>query len=321
MKVSVQLFASCRVGEAPAGVLERTMQLTQLADELGFDVVWFAEHHATPWNLCTDPLTLAAYAAGVTQTISIGTAVSNLTVQHPVAVAERAALVAHLSGRQLQLGVGRGFASADLVLFGVPNDEVAQVFDRNLDQFRVHAAQLLPDGQPLWLATTGNPATLRFAAEHGWGLLLAGSSGRLAEMGAQSRLLWQERHEGPQPMAVFRAIHVADSVDQAQAQMLPYVTWYRDQAKALQPEQPVRPLDEVIAGFCVFGPPQVCIEQLTSLAQVAGATEVVCVFGLGAAPLELTRASMRRFASEVMPSLAALDTSDASRAVPMGAMK
>ncbi len=207
MKVSVQLFASCRAGDAPGGALERTIQLTQLADELGFDAVWFAEHHATPWNLCTDPLTLAAYAAAMTRRIGIGTAVSNLTVQHPLAVAERAALVAHLSGGQLQLGVGRGFAAADLALFGVPADDAAQVFDRNLDQFRVHADQLLPAGQPLWLATTGNPATLRFAAEHGWGLLLAGSSGRLAEIGAQSQLLWQERRGGPQPMAVFRAVH------------------------------------------------------------------------------------------------------------------
>ena len=321
MRVSVQLFASCRDGEAPAGVVERTMEFTRLVDELAFDAVWFAEHHATPWNLCTDPLTLAAYAAGVTRSISVGTAVSNLTIQHPVAVAERAALVAHLSGGRLQLGVGRGFAAGDLALFGVPKDAAAQVFDRNLDLFRMFVARLLPEGQALWLATTGNPDTLQFAAEHGWGLLLAGSSGRLTEIGGQIRPLWRARHDGPQPMAVFRAVHVADSIEQARAQMLPYVTWYRDQAAALQPDQPVRPVEEVLAGFCVFGPPEVCLQELTSLARASGATEVVCVFGLGGAPLTMTRESIRRFAAEVMPQLAAVDAAESSHAVPMGATK
>ncbi|MFC8943496.1 hypothetical protein ACFT1B_36010, partial [Streptomyces griseoincarnatus] len=157
---------------------------------------------------------------------------------------------------------------------------------------------------------------LQFAADHGWGLLLAGSGGRLTDIGSQSRLLWQAQHAGQQPIAVFRAVHVADTVEQARAEMLPYVTWYRDQAAALQPEQPVRPVDEVLAGFCVFGPPEVCLQELTSLAQTAGATAVVGVFGLGAAPLEMTRQSMRRFAAEVKPLLAEVDTV----AAPMGAI-
>jgi alkanesulfonate monooxygenase SsuD/methylene tetrahydromethanopterin reductase-like flavin-dependent oxidoreductase (luciferase family) len=317
MKVSVQLFASCQDGEAPAGIIEETLELTRLADELGFATIWFAEHHGTPWNLCTDPLTLAAYAAGVTRSIGLGTAVSNLTVQHPLAVAERGALVAHLSGGRLQLGVGRGFVSGDLALFGVSQDTASQVFDHNLGLFGAHAARLIPAGQGLWLATTGNPGTLGFAAEHGWGLLLAGGGGRLDEIGSESRLLWQRGQTGVQPMAVFRAVHVADTVEQARAEMLPHVTWYRDQAALLQPEQAVRPVDEVLASFCVFGPPQACLSELASLAQTAGATEVVAVFGLGAAPLAMTRQSMRRFAAEVMPQLAEPNPTDAR----MGAMK
>ncbi|MGL5823764.1 MAG: LLM class flavin-dependent oxidoreductase [Nocardioides sp.] len=321
MKVSVQLFASHHEGETAVGVVEQTVELTRLADELGFDTVWFAEHHATPWNLCGDPLTMAAYAAGVTQAIGVGTAVCNLTVQNPIAVAERAALVAHLSAGRLQLGVGRGFAAADLELFGVPKVAAAQIFDDNLDLFRAYVPQLFPEDRPLWIATTGNPRTLQFAAEHGWGLLLASPGHRLAEFQAQSQPMWQASRAGPQPVAVFRAVHVANTVEQARVQMLPYVTWYRDQAAALQPEQPPRSVDEILATFCVFGPPQHCLQELTSLAQMSGATEVVCVFGLGGAPLRLTRESMQRFAASVMPHLATVHASDSATTQTMGAQR
>jgi hypothetical protein len=61
-----------------------------LAEKAGYDMVWLAEHRGTDWNLCTDPLTVLAHLAAVTNRIRFGAAVFNLTLHHLVRIAEQA---------------------------------------------------------------------------------------------------------------------------------------------------------------------------------------------------------------------------------------
>lgn len=63
-------------------------------------------------------MTLAAYVLGQTSRIGVGTAVSVLSVRHPVALAEQAALLDQVSGGRFWLGVGRGGPWIDLEVFG-----------------------------------------------------------------------------------------------------------------------------------------------------------------------------------------------------------
>jgi luciferase-like monooxygenase len=69
--------------------------------------VGVAEHHFMSSGTCPSAITLAGYLRGVTRRIAVGTTVSVLSTQHPVALAEQAALLDQLSGGRFRLGVGR----------------------------------------------------------------------------------------------------------------------------------------------------------------------------------------------------------------------
>ena len=61
-----------------------------------------------PMVFCPSSATLAAYVLGRTGRVAVGTAVSVLSTQHPVALAERAALLDQVSGGRFWLGVDGG---------------------------------------------------------------------------------------------------------------------------------------------------------------------------------------------------------------------
>ncbi len=59
MKFSTQNLLSIREWQTHAEVYRNAVEECRLADELGFDVVWLAEHHFSPYGICPSlaPLT------------------------------------------------------------------------------------------------------------------------------------------------------------------------------------------------------------------------------------------------------------------------
>jgi hypothetical protein len=75
-----------------------TIEQIVSADELGFDIAWLAElHFYPPFSILPSPLILASALAQRTTRIRLGTAVILLPLQHPLRVAEDAAMVDILS--------------------------------------------------------------------------------------------------------------------------------------------------------------------------------------------------------------------------------
>lgn len=97
-------------------------------EELGFDSVWLPEHHFAVYGMLGNPLVLAAAIAQRTERMKIGTAVVLLPFQHPLRVAEDAALVDLISGGRLLLGIGRGYQPPEFKGFGVRQDESTEMF-------------------------------------------------------------------------------------------------------------------------------------------------------------------------------------------------
>ncbi|MCI0813702.1 MAG: LLM class flavin-dependent oxidoreductase [Chloroflexi bacterium] len=116
-------------GEAIAAELRQIV----LAEDLGFDSVWLAEHHFTSYCVVNDALSFASHVAAVTSTVRIGTAVSVLPLHHPVEVAERATLVDILSNGRLLLGVGRGYSATEFSAFGLDLAGRRERFEESLD--------------------------------------------------------------------------------------------------------------------------------------------------------------------------------------------
>jgi hypothetical protein len=40
----------------PRQIMEDTTAMVKLADEVGFDIAWFAEHHFSNYSICPSPL-------------------------------------------------------------------------------------------------------------------------------------------------------------------------------------------------------------------------------------------------------------------------
>lgn len=118
MRVGTFVLAAQFPGQGPAEALHRAVRSAEVAEDSGLDTVWLAEHHFVPYGVCPSAVTLAALLLGRTRRIRVGTAVSVLPTQHPVALGEQAALLHLTSGGRFTLGVGRGGPWVDLEVFG-----------------------------------------------------------------------------------------------------------------------------------------------------------------------------------------------------------
>jgi alkanesulfonate monooxygenase SsuD/methylene tetrahydromethanopterin reductase-like flavin-dependent oxidoreductase (luciferase family) len=100
-------------------VLLEALEEIKLADELGYDSAWLAEHHFSRYGILGNPLLLGAAVAQATSRIAIGTAVVVLPFHNPLRLAEDAATLDILSGGRLELGVGRGYQPKEFSGFGI----------------------------------------------------------------------------------------------------------------------------------------------------------------------------------------------------------
>lgn len=118
MRFGVLLLSPQFPGQSHSEVLDSKVAAAVAAEDAGFDDVWVAEHHFMSYGVCPSALTLAGYLLGATRRLVVGTAVTVLATQHPIAVAEQALLLDQVSGGRFRLGVGRGGPWIDLAVFG-----------------------------------------------------------------------------------------------------------------------------------------------------------------------------------------------------------
>lgn len=124
-------------GESDQRVLHETLEEIALADELGFDSVWLAEHHFSRYGVLGSPINFGMAIAERTQRITIGTAVLVLPFYDPVRLAEDIATLDVLSGGRVQIGVGRGYQPKEFAGFRVPLEESRQRYQEVLDVLRL----------------------------------------------------------------------------------------------------------------------------------------------------------------------------------------
>jgi alkanesulfonate monooxygenase SsuD/methylene tetrahydromethanopterin reductase-like flavin-dependent oxidoreductase (luciferase family) len=110
MKFSNFLFPESRDPARDGVVIDETLREARLTDELGFDVIWLAEHHFDGICAYVDPVSFAAALAVCTQRAKIGFAVAQMSLHHPIRMAEQLALIDHISKGRLIVGLGRGTA-------------------------------------------------------------------------------------------------------------------------------------------------------------------------------------------------------------------
>ncbi len=175
--------------------LQREVELAEACDRSGFKYVWSVEHHfLEEYSHLSASEIVLPFIAARTKRIHLGSAIWNLTppVNHPARVAERVAMLDHLSEGRFEFGTGRGSSSTEFKGFGIPDGETTRVmFDEALREilrmwretpysyegrfFSMPPRNVLPKPwtrphPPLWMAC-GSPSTFEKAARLGVGAL------------------------------------------------------------------------------------------------------------------------------------------------------
>lgn len=172
------------------------VEWVKAADRAGFKYTWATEHHfLTEYSHLSANESFLGFLAGVTERIHLGSGIFNITppVNHPARVAERVAMLDHLSGGRFEFGWGRGSSSTEQKGFGIEDPELTkEMVDETLPQivamwraekygpydgkfFSMPERNVLPKPwtkphPPIWVAA-GNPATFEKAAKMGIGVL------------------------------------------------------------------------------------------------------------------------------------------------------
>jgi len=87
--------------------IQNIVRIAQKADEVGLDVFALGEHHNPPF-VPSSPVAILSHVAALTKNIVLSTAVTLITTNDPVRIAEEYAMLQHLAKGRLDLMIGRG---------------------------------------------------------------------------------------------------------------------------------------------------------------------------------------------------------------------
>ena len=196
--------------EAEHKALMEELELVIAADKAGFKYVWLTEHHfLDEYSHLSANDAVAGYLANATERIHIGSGIFNPLpqVNHPAKVAERVAMLDHLSGGRFEFGTGRGAGSHEILGFlhreGVTDTSATkEIWEDVIGEFAKMWTQdtyegyegkfwslpprkVLPKpwgkGHPAMWYAAGNTTSYAMAARKGLGVL-GFSVGELAEL-------------------------------------------------------------------------------------------------------------------------------------------
>ena len=309
-----------------------------LAEDLGYDSVWTAEHHGTDEYFSAQFPILAAIAAR-TRRIRIGTYIVILPLYHPLHVAEQAATLDALSDGRFDLGLGQGYVVSEYAAFDVPRKErpkrmeeglaiikgvwEQETFEFSGKHFKVAPFSLRPKPVqprlPIWVAGLTEKSIDRAAR---YGCHFAGAG---AAAGAQMYDAALRRH-GHDPKnfskAALRMVHIAETRERAWAEAAPHMhhqmsvyTKNLDDAGDFKWQggyfgaHPLPPPEKLSTtpGLHFFGAPFIigtpdeAITEIERSRAESGTTHLVMWMQIGGMDPRLTEHSMHLFAKEVIP--------------------
>jgi luciferase family oxidoreductase group 1 len=107
VKLSVLDVLPVPSGTQPRQVLARAQDLAQVADRLGYERIWYAEHHGMASIAATSPDLLIAHTAPLTERIRLGAGGVMIPNHAPLQVVERYRTLEALHPGRIDLGIGR----------------------------------------------------------------------------------------------------------------------------------------------------------------------------------------------------------------------
>jgi alkanesulfonate monooxygenase SsuD/methylene tetrahydromethanopterin reductase-like flavin-dependent oxidoreductase (luciferase family) len=321
-------------------ILDETLSLVQLAEAIGIDIAWFAEHHFSNYSISPSPLMMASWMAAKTTTIKVGPAVIVLPLYHPMRVAQEVALLDIQSGGRAVVGIGSGYQAYEFERYGARLDNKAdvmleywQVLEQALDRGYIDfkgehftapptelALRPLQKSLSPFYVTGSSPAILRRVVETGGVMFMTagwrGSQGLFA-MYEQMKEQCRKLGLGEQLPAtgIQQYIHVTDDRQQAlvAADCARYVG--RLVTALRKPKTEVdgfaireetfegEPSLETFRDNLIIGDAHHVAQRMAAEIKMLRPAHYNCFFQFGALPVEMARSSMVKFGRDVLPLL------------------
>ncbi|HEV8064272.1 MAG TPA: LLM class flavin-dependent oxidoreductase [Acidimicrobiales bacterium] len=184
--------------DAEHNALLEDIEVVKAADRYGFKYAWVTEHHfLDEYSHLSANDVVISHLCAKTERIHVGSGIFNPlpTVNHPVKVAERVAMLDHLSGGRFEFGTGRGAGSHEILGF-LPGIEdlngTKEIWEEVIGEFPKMWLQETYEGfegkfwslpprmilpkpyykphPAMWYAA-GNPSSYAMAAQKGLGVL------------------------------------------------------------------------------------------------------------------------------------------------------
>ena len=308
----------------------------ELAEDEGFDACWASEHHVQPdsgeqyWPATL--LRLAAVAAR-TDSLDLLTSVYILPFHQPLEVAEKIAVLDQISEGRMTAGFALGYVEEEFDAFGVPMDERAgrlvegcRLIDRYLtadgsftfdgDIFSVSdwdptPAPVQEPRPPLLVGGWGDLALKRsLRLGDGWIAGLTADTAALADRRNRLEELAKEYDADPDDVdvPVMRETIVAETREEALDLGKTYLhDVYKETYGSEEWSHPLLDKDEVVdferlaEDRFLVGSPTDIVEQVESLRDRAGVTEVGCRFHFPGMPHGHIVQEIELFGDKIIP--------------------
>ncbi|MFZ6876048.1 MsnO8 family LLM class oxidoreductase [Undibacterium sp. Di27W] len=234
-------------GQNGADVLAQTFRMAKLADQLGYERLWLAEHHESHFSWAAPEMMLAALAQA-TQRIGLGSAAVLLPLYSPLAVAENYRGLSALSGGRVVLGVCGGVPADPVALAALTGSDeppavITKQFANKLADLKRYLDGDFPEGHrfahaatpcfaerpPLWIMGSGfGTAELaaKSAASYAYSLFHRASTQDAAITAAYQRQYGEyQGNTDKAKIAIALSCVCADTEELAQSQKQQVESW------------------------------------------------------------------------------------------------
>ena len=325
-------------GDGPA-IYHKWMDQVIAADELGFGIAWFTEHHFSRFGgMLPNPQLLMAALSQRTRHIRFGTAVTMLPFYNPLRVVEDATVLDILTGGRIDIGIGRGMDAQYHPVFGVDIATSQERYDESLAMVQAafrnerfswngtfyqcpEPIELFPKPvqrphPPIWVPNSKNPAHSRAIGRAGVNLMTLPWA---PETFAATRVIIDEYRAGmkegghaPDQFQImgYMTAYCGETPERARAEAEPYWDLARRLTDELRPEgapPPRNPLTYDVACATsrgIVGDPELCRQHVARVRDEVGVDRLALRFDYGGMPQAQVLASMRLFMTEVAPHFA-----------------
>lgn len=237
MKFGLFLGTENLAGQSMAPRVKALIEQTRLARDLGFDCILAGQHYLSHPLQILQPTPLLGRLAAEAGSMSVGTGIVLLPLQHPVDMAEQIATLDAITDGKFIFGVGLGYEKEEFEAFGLDPSDRRGRFEESLEiikrlwtedevhfegeHFTLHtkpsARPVQKPYPPVWIAANGH-GPVRRAARLGdvWFANPHARFSTLAEqMDIYNAAVAEYNTKRPDDIVVSREVFVASSREEA----------------------------------------------------------------------------------------------------------